>query len=51
MFSGIREHLSPTFLAAATTLIVVAALLMVTMELLRKRSEKLNRPSNKAAGD
>jgi putative spermidine/putrescine transport system permease protein len=51
MFSGIREHLSPTFLAVATTLIVIAALLMVTMELLRKRSEKLNRPSNKAAGD
>ncbi len=44
MFSGIREHLSPTFLAAATVLILFAALLMLTLELLRKRSEKLNSP-------
>jgi len=44
MFSGIREHLSPTILAAATVLIVVAALLMLTLELLRKRSERLNKP-------
>lgn len=44
MFSGIREHLSPTILAAATILIVVAALLMLTLELLRKRSERLNKP-------
>ena len=44
MFSGIREQLSPTILAAATILIVFAALLMLTLELLRKRSEKYNRP-------
>ena len=44
MFSGIREHLSPTFLAVATALIVVAALLMLTLEMLRKRNEKLNSP-------
>ncbi len=45
MFSGIREHLSPTFLAVATALIIVAALLMLTLEMLRKRNEKLNSPS------
>ncbi len=44
MFSGIREHLSPTILAAATVLIVIAALLMLTLELLRKRNERLNNP-------
>ncbi len=51
MFSGIREHLSPTFLAAATVLIVIAALLMVTLELLRKRNERLNTPVKDAAED
>ncbi len=45
MFSGIREHLSPTFLAVATALIIVAALLMLTLEMLRKRNEKLNSPA------
>ena len=44
MFSGIREHLSPTILAAATVLIVVAALFMVMLELLRKRGERLKAP-------
>lgn len=44
MFSGIRENLSPTLLAAATVLIVFAAVLMLTLELLRKRSEKYNAP-------
>ena len=44
MFSGIREQLSPTILAAATVLIVLAGLLMLVLELLRKRSERLNRP-------
>ncbi len=42
MFSGIREHLSPTFLAAATILIVVAVILMLTLEFLRKRNEKFS---------
>jgi len=50
MFSGIREHLSPTILAAATFLILVAALLMLTMELLRRRNERFNRPVDGAAG-
>lgn len=47
MFSGIRENLSPTLLAAATILIVFAAMLMLTLELLRKRSEKYNAPPGK----
>ncbi len=51
MFSGIREYLTPTFLAAATVLIVVAAMLMVTLEMLRKRREKLNRPIENAAAE
>jgi putative spermidine/putrescine transport system permease protein len=46
MFSGIRENLSPTFLATATILIVFAALLMLTLELLRKRNEKYNSPAD-----
>ncbi|HSI39914.1 MAG TPA: ABC transporter permease [Xanthobacteraceae bacterium] len=41
MFSGIREQISPTITAAATFLIVFAALLMGTLELLRRRSERL----------
>ncbi len=45
MFSGIREHLSPTFLAVATMLIVVAGCLMLALEILRKRNEKINSPS------
>ncbi len=46
MFSGIREHLSPTILAVATMLIGFAGLLMLTLEFLRKRNEKLNAPAN-----
>ncbi|RUM38413.1 MAG: ABC transporter permease [Desulfobulbus sp.] len=49
MFSGIREHLSPTILAVATMLIGFAGLLMLTLEFLRKRNEKLNAPANIAA--
>lgn len=49
MFSGIREHLSPTILAVATMLIMFAGLLMLTLEFLRKRNEKLNAPANIAA--
>ncbi|HEY9214604.1 MAG TPA: ABC transporter permease [Ancylobacter sp.] len=41
MFSGIREQISPTITAAATFLVVFAALLMMTLELLRRRSERL----------
>lgn len=41
MFSGIREQLSPTIAAAATMLVVTAAAMLVTVELLRRRSERL----------
>jgi len=41
MWTGIRERLDPTILAAATMLILLAVLLMFTMEMLRRRSERL----------
>ena len=41
MFSGIREMISPTITAAATVLVLISTLLLVTVELLRRRSEKL----------
>ncbi|MBR8184213.1 ABC transporter permease [Burkholderia ambifaria] len=41
MWAGIREQLSPTILAVATVLVVVSTLLLVTLELLRRRTERL----------
>jgi putative spermidine/putrescine transport system permease protein len=41
MFSGIRELISPTITAAASVLIVISTLLLLTVELLRRRSERL----------
>jgi putative spermidine/putrescine transport system permease protein len=41
MFSGIREQISPTITAAASVLIVFSTLMLVTVELLRRRSERL----------
>ena len=41
MFTGLREQISPTILAAATVLISISVLLLVTLELLRRRSERL----------
>jgi putative spermidine/putrescine transport system permease protein len=41
MFSGIREHISPTILAVATLLVLVSVALLSTLELLRRRSERL----------
>jgi putative spermidine/putrescine transport system permease protein len=41
MFSGIREQISPTITAAASVLIVLSTLMLVTIELLRRRSERL----------
>ena len=40
MFSGIREHISPTILAVATLLVIVSTLLLTAVELLRRRSER-----------
>ncbi len=41
MFSGIREQISPTILAVATLLVVVSIMLLASVELLRRRSERL----------
>ena len=41
MFSGIREEIRPTILAVATLLVFVSILLLTTLELLRRRSERL----------
>lgn len=41
MFSGLREMISPTITAAATFLIFIAIFLLTSVELLRRRSERL----------
>ncbi|SBR45757.1 ABC transporter permease [Halomonas sp. HL-93] len=41
MWSGIREQISPTILAVATLLVLLSMLLLTTLELLRRRSERL----------
>ena len=41
MFIGLREQISPTILAAATVLVVFSIALLTTVELLRRRSERL----------
>ncbi|MBT2130056.1 ABC transporter permease [Planktotalea lamellibrachiae] len=41
MFLGLREQISPTILAVATILVVVSIALLTTVELLRRRSERL----------
>ena len=41
MFTGLREQISPTILAVATILIAVSILLLFTVEILRRRSERL----------
>jgi len=41
MFNGIREAISPAILAVATILVIVSILLLTTVELLRRRSERL----------
>ena len=41
MFSGIREQISPTILAVATILIFISVLLLTSIELLRRRNERL----------
>lgn len=41
MWSGIRQEISPTILAAATILVILSVLLLTTVELLRRRSERL----------
>ena len=41
MFSGIRERISPTILAVATILVAISILLLLTVEILRRRGERL----------
>ena len=41
MWAGIREQISPTILAVATLLILLSIALLTTIELLRRRSERL----------
>lgn len=41
MFIGLREQISPTILAVATILVVISIALLTTVEMLRRRSEKL----------
>jgi putative spermidine/putrescine transport system permease protein len=41
MFTGLREQISPTILAVATILVTISIILLTTVELLRRRSERL----------
>ncbi len=41
MFTGLREQISPTILAVATILVAISIALLITIEMLRRRSEKL----------
>ena len=41
MWSGIRNEISPTILAAATILVIFSILLLTTLEMLRRRSERI----------
>jgi putative spermidine/putrescine transport system permease protein len=41
MWSGIRQEISPTILSVATCLVILSILLLVSVELLRRRAERL----------
>ncbi|MCK1453189.1 ABC transporter permease [Bradyrhizobium sp. 35] len=41
MFSGIREEISPTIIAATAVLLLFSTVMLITVELLRRRSERL----------
>ena len=41
MWSGIRESISPTILAVATLLILISVMLLLTLEMLRRRNERM----------
>ncbi|MFO7855040.1 MAG: ABC transporter permease [Paracoccaceae bacterium] len=41
MFTGLREQISPTILAVATLLVCLSIILLTTLEILRRRSERL----------
>lgn len=41
MFSGLREEISPTILALASILVLISICLLTTLELIRRRNEKM----------
>ena len=41
MWSGLREQISPTILAVATILVAISIMLLITLELLRRRNERM----------
>jgi len=41
MWNGIREQISPAILSVATILVIISIALLTTVELLRRRSERL----------
>ncbi|MEQ8711050.1 MAG: ABC transporter permease [Rhodospirillales bacterium] len=41
MFSGLREQISPTILAVATVLVTISIALLASLEILRRRNERL----------
>lgn len=41
MYTGLREQISPTILAVATVMVGLSILLLTTLELLRRRSERM----------
>jgi putative spermidine/putrescine transport system permease protein len=41
MFSGLREQISPTILAVATLLVLLSITMLTTVELLRRRSDRI----------
>ncbi len=41
MFSGLREEISPTILALASLLVALSILLLATLEMIRRRSERM----------
>lgn len=41
MWNGIREQISPAILSAATLLVIISIALLTTVEILRRRSERL----------
>lgn len=46
MFSGLRENISPTITAVATVMILVSVLMLASLELLRRRNERMRTISN-----
>jgi putative spermidine/putrescine transport system permease protein len=41
MFSGLREEISPTILALASLLVALSILLLATLEMIRRRNERM----------